>query len=953
MKVDLSCPLELWEYHLPTKDSGKGGECVLMLFNLENRTISSMQISLTALNAAGQVLSTHTERPMALAAEGKQSFELRFAMAEGVDMDSLSLLFEKVWFDDGTVWRRASSAQLTEYAPNEMEPGRDLENLRYVAGPDAVGYPVDQGRVWMCVCGRANAEDEDTCRRCGRSREYIFLNDTPGAVKDSISSRENELAQKGAKAREESSRQELLKQVALRRRVKSHKRRWLGAAIASVLIVALYFGMVLLLPEITYARATSSLQNGSAVSAKAMFESLLDYRDAPEQVLACDYVIADQLLEKGDMDSVTQAQVIFEGLGDYMDSRSRVNESRYDQAALLLGFNELERAGEMFAALGSYKDSHNQYMLSEYRLAKRLMTAQQFTQASAKFTALGDYEDSADLADQCVYRSALNALTELRYDEAVAYFLSIPDYQDSAARAQEALYTSASALMTARDYAAARERYLQLGEYRDATSKWKEATYAAASQSRDEADYAAALTLFLEIKDYQDSSEQILACSYEPAKAFMASGEYEKAAQLLGAMPDYKDAADLLNQCSYLPAIAAFNSERWETAAALFDKIPNYKDSTAKASAARYYIAADLVAAGNLAEAAVKFEALGDYEDSKTRAQAARYSLAENLFNQGEYAAAKSAFEALESYSDSASRAKECAYESAVLLKDSGDLNGAYEAFSSITGLPKAKEAADSCLYSMALNARDTGDLPRAAELFKQAGTYQDAETLYNDAVFDEAVHWMDAMDFQRAGELFDLIGDYNGADSLKSVSYDLWLSDRLDTARELQSAGQLEEIVALLKDLPMDGIPEWYAELRTIYEKANLDIADSLVSGGDQLGAWAYLQDAGDSAEAKKLRDRRIFKLLGEWRTSAEVRYAFSDDGTAVLAGEDGFYFNVVNYGVLTGAEPDSLTQSFTILNYTANTLSFKDKSGKTIRLTRAPDTIPTSVDESDTTRE
>ncbi|MDR1600114.1 MAG: hypothetical protein LBS11_09665 [Oscillospiraceae bacterium] len=941
MKVDLTCPLELWEYRLPSKDSP---ECVLTLFNLENRAISSMQISLTALSEAGEPLSNHTERPMALAAQGKQSFELRFAMSEGEEMDSLSLLFEKVWFDDGTVWRRASSAQLTEYAPNEMESGRELENLRYVAGPDAVGYPDDQGRVWMCVCGRANAEDEDTCRRCGRSREYIFLNDTRSAVKDSISTRERELEQKGQKAREESSRQELLKQAALRRRVSSHRHRWVGAAVASALIVALYFSMALLLPEITYARAAQALESGSPLTAKELFESLLDYRDAQRQVLQCDYAYAEQLLAKGDMDSITQAQTIFEALGGYKDAASRVRETRYGQAALFLRYSEFEKAGELFAALGDYLDSAEQYLLSSYRLAKRMMTAQQYAEAAERFALLGDYEDSAELARQCVYRSATSTMAASRFDEAAALYASVPDYQDALSRSQEARYSAGNARMAAKDYAAAAADFKALGEYRDAIGRWKEATYAAASEQRDLARYANALALFIEIKDYQDSADQILACSYEPARAFMASGEYEQAALLLAAMPDYKDSAELLDQCSYLPAMDMFSAERWEDAIALFERVPDYKDSRAKADKARYNIASGMYVSVEAAEA---FEALGGFEDARERAQSIRYTLAEEAFSGKAYTAAQAGFEALGDYSDAAERARECAYEAAMLIKISGDLQGAYDALAAIKDYPMAAEAASECLYQMAGNAQSAGDLPRAAELYLTAGDYKDAAERHDQAVYDEAMNWMERLDYQRAGELFDSVAAFSDARAKSAECYDLWLADRLDEARTLRQSGQLQEVIDLLSGLPIGNLPEAYAQIREIYESCNLTIAGELIGQGRQLDAWAYLENAGGSSEAKRLRERRIYQILGEWISTKDERYAFSDDGTAVLADQDGFYFNVVNYGLMTGNNPDDLAQNFRILNYTAKTLSLQDKAGKTIRLTRSEDTAAANADD------
>lgn len=87
---------------------------------------------------------------------------------EGVD-----LMIEKVWFDDASVWRKGN-APLTRYESNALPKGRALDELRFVAGQDAVGYPQTQEEVWVCVCGRANALDSQRCCRCERRREAVF-----------------------------------------------------------------------------------------------------------------------------------------------------------------------------------------------------------------------------------------------------------------------------------------------------------------------------------------------------------------------------------------------------------------------------------------------------------------------------------------------------------------------------------------------------------------------------------------------------------------------------------------------------------------------------------------------------------------------------------------------------------------------------------------------------------
>ena len=54
MKVDLSCPIELWEYTLPAEDKPV---CSFTFFNLGEKAISSIQIELTCFDPEGTVLA--------------------------------------------------------------------------------------------------------------------------------------------------------------------------------------------------------------------------------------------------------------------------------------------------------------------------------------------------------------------------------------------------------------------------------------------------------------------------------------------------------------------------------------------------------------------------------------------------------------------------------------------------------------------------------------------------------------------------------------------------------------------------------------------------------------------------------------------------------------------------------------------------------------------------------
>ena len=101
------------------------------------------------------------ERVQGLDAPARYAFEMAVDAEEAVAAQDLEVLIEKVWFEDGTVWRRGASETL-DFRPSPLLQGMRLQVMQELAGRDAASYPSDQGKVWVCVCGRANAAREET-----------------------------------------------------------------------------------------------------------------------------------------------------------------------------------------------------------------------------------------------------------------------------------------------------------------------------------------------------------------------------------------------------------------------------------------------------------------------------------------------------------------------------------------------------------------------------------------------------------------------------------------------------------------------------------------------------------------------------------------------------------------------------------------------------------------------
>ena len=196
MRIDLSCPVELWHCKIPTPDEPV---CVMQMYNLSEKTVSSLQMCILCFDEAGEQFARQVERVKTRDALSQHAFEISVESEEGAQAHDLEILTEKVWFEDGTVWRRGEHP-LTAYQPSPALSGGRLQVMQELAGADACCFPSDQGTVWVCVCGRPNAAGEEACSRCGREKHDVFFKLNQAAVENIIIKRES--------AREEKERRE-------------------------------------------------------------------------------------------------------------------------------------------------------------------------------------------------------------------------------------------------------------------------------------------------------------------------------------------------------------------------------------------------------------------------------------------------------------------------------------------------------------------------------------------------------------------------------------------------------------------------------------------------------------------------------------------------------------------------------------------------------------------------
>lgn len=117
--------------------------------------------------------------------------------------------------------------------------------------------------------------------------------------------------------------------------------------------------------EQQYLNGRRSLQSGDYDKARCYLTEIADYKDAANLLLACDYVEAGDLAERGELE---RAREIYLDLGDYpgvVDRLRALNGRLYDYAAELARDFEVEHAVKIWTDLGDWRDSAVQRKLGE------------------------------------------------------------------------------------------------------------------------------------------------------------------------------------------------------------------------------------------------------------------------------------------------------------------------------------------------------------------------------------------------------------------------------------------------------------------------------------------------------------------------------------------------------------------------------------------------------------
>lgn len=931
MKIDLTCPAELWRYELPKEDYHA---CDLLLFNLSDKVITSVEVTLILSDRDGDEQTRLTYRAHDLQGQSTKTFGVSVPMEPEEQPAAVEVVVEKVWFDDASIWRKGKGP-LTEYTSNALPNSRSLEQLRYAAGPTAVGFPQEQEGLWLCVCGRPNAEYAKYCIRCQREKKEVFEQFSKENVEKLSAQREKQLSLKGKAAREEASRLQLQREAEFQVQRKKRRKVRIAVFTAAGVVLAAYVGIFHAAPYLRYRQAVADMEEGRYAVARAAFSEMGDYMDAEEYIRRCRYLAAQNLLTSDDTETLKAAREELAALGNYEEAAALVLQADYRQAGLLLDAGQVEEASALYASLGNYEDAAEKVTHCAYLSAEKLLEDGKLEEARAAFEALGDYQDAPVKAQQAIYLSGKAALEAGELDNALALLEQAASYEDAQTLIQQVYYLQAANLRGQGELQAAGEKFLLAGDYENAADEANACFYTLADGLMQDGSYAEAAEKFAAIIGYQDAADKRNTCLYTMAQKSIKDLEFNLAKEYLAKLPDdYENVLDLRQECFYQPGMRALDKKEYQTAVEQLSQVPGYQDADKQLQKARYRLAAELMGAKDYAGAMAQYELLGDYSDSAKQLRSARYLQANLLYTNKDYAGAEALYALIADYKDAGDRLDEIHFLQADTLLTAGDYAAARPIFAELGDYAGASDKVKACDMLSAAALQEQDKLLEAAQLYAGLGDYEDAPEKAQAAYYALAQQHTG----MEAAAYYELAGAYQDAAQQAEAIYDARYQALAQQADEAMTNGEYALAFTLLETADLTDLPAKYAYLAETRQEAAYQEGERLTAAGQPFAALPYYRAVPDYKEAAQRLESPCYRLVGTWQDEAGAVYSFNEDGTCTLAGEK-LYFSMNGDTISTGEASDALMISHRVSSLADDSATLYDlrlSSVVAVKLTR-----------------
>ena len=173
MLIDLTCPVENRGISVRTNSETGENYLLLKLFNISEKTITSVNLDVKAFDENGVELASLPVEFTELTALPGELFAENKAISIADIPDARNFIVEVIntSFEDGDIYE-ADDENLIDYDDSEASL-QDALLLRELV-PDAVCFSGEYENYWRCTCGRPNLKDAQNCARCSSNKEDVL-----------------------------------------------------------------------------------------------------------------------------------------------------------------------------------------------------------------------------------------------------------------------------------------------------------------------------------------------------------------------------------------------------------------------------------------------------------------------------------------------------------------------------------------------------------------------------------------------------------------------------------------------------------------------------------------------------------------------------------------------------------------------------------------------------------
>ena len=381
----------------------------LEMQSLDERMIHAVKLCLQLFDEVGAPIDTAVEyRYGSLKIKRDQKFgENRTVPIQNSNVRSFSVFLTNVTFSDYSFWENDLPFQkIGRMQTLEEALGSEMLAKQFEAqyGSDCHYFPVDENVIWYCTCGAINRADEERCHTCRRKRSALCEVNLDAIKMEAKNHSGDGMQDENAKATD------------INEQFRKYLFRVLLILLPVILVTVLIISTVppFLERQRAYQKAELLLNQHKYDEAQIEFENLGDYRNSRLQ---------------------SEKEIPYQKALFLIDAAQKADASAFSTVGLEYSATEIEDDDGLVMAL---YDSAREFLekITPYKDAdKQLDNIKRFNE---------EYEEKMK---ENAYSSAVGLLEKGAYLKARVLFLNLEDYSDSAEKSKECLYRRAVSVL--------------------------------------------------------------------------------------------------------------------------------------------------------------------------------------------------------------------------------------------------------------------------------------------------------------------------------------------------------------------------------------------------------------------------------------------------------------------------------------------------------------------------